>query len=129
MSESEQVARRFIDALWKLETANEVDPIVELFAGECQVGNVVSPRTFEGKDGARAFWQIYRETLGDVKSEFRNVIATEGRAALEWTTTGTTHQGKKIDYGGVSILEFEDDRIARFWAYFDPSKLGHEIQG
>jgi ketosteroid isomerase-like protein len=126
---SEQTGRQFINALWRLETANELDSIVELFAVGCQLGNVVSPRTFEGKDGARSFWQIYRNTLGEVKSEFRNIIEAGDRVALEWTTTGTSPEGKWIDYDGVSILEIEGGRITRFWAYFDPSKLGQEIRG
>jgi len=125
---SEQVARRFIDALWALEESNDLDGIVATYAEGCLVGNVVSPRTFEGKEGAREFWTIYRSTLGDVKSEFRNVITTDDRAALEWTTKGTGPQGQPVDYDGVSILEVEGDAITRFWAYFDPSKLGHELQ-
>ncbi|MGI8643759.1 MAG: nuclear transport factor 2 family protein [Thermomicrobiales bacterium] len=126
---SEQFGRKFIDALWKLEEANEIDPLVALFADSCEVGNVVAPRTFEGKEGAHAFWRTYRETLGDVKSEFRNVIATGDRVALEWTTTGANAEGKRIDYDGVSILEVEGEQIVRFWAYFDPAKLGQEIRG
>lgn len=126
---SEQFGRTFIDALGKLEKENELDPIVALFADACEVGNVVSPRTFEGKGGAHAFWRTYRETLGDVESEFRNIIATEDRIALEWTTTGANAEGKRIDYDGVSILEVADDKIVRFWAYFDPAKLGQEIRG
>ena len=126
---SEAFGQRFIDALWKLEESNEIDPVVALFADDCEVGNVVAPRTFEGKEGAHAFWRTYRETLGDVKSEFHNVIATDDRVALEWTTTGANKEGKRIDYSGVSILEIADETIVRFWAYFDPAKLGQEIRG
>lgn len=125
---SEQTGQQFINALRRLETANEIDSIVELFAVGCQLGNVVSPRTFEGLDGARSFWQIYRKTLGEVTSEFRNVIEAGDRVALEWTTIGTSPEGKRIDYDGVSILEIEGGRITRFWAYFDPAKLGQEIR-
>lgn len=126
---SDDFGRRFIDALGKLEEANELDPLVALFADSCEVGNVVAPRTFEGKEGAHAFWRTYRETLGDVKSEFRNIIATDDRVVLEWSTTGANPEGKPIDYDGVSILEIEQDKIVRFWAYFDPAKLGQEIKG
>lgn len=126
---SDDFGRRFIDALGKLEEANELDPLVALFADSCEVGNVVAPRTFEGKEGAHAFWRTYRETLGDVKSEFRNIIATDDRVVLEWSTTGANPEGKPIDYDGVSILEIEEDKIVRFWAYFDSAKLGQEIKG
>ena len=123
------LARRFIDALHALEERRELESIVGLFAADCDVGNVVSPRVFRGSEGAREFWSVYRETFGELRSEFRNVIAGGGRAALEWTTTGTAANGHPIDYDGVSILEFDGDRIGRFRAYFDPSKLGHQVQG
>ncbi|MBA2754977.1 MAG: nuclear transport factor 2 family protein [Chloroflexia bacterium] len=125
---SEDLARRFIDALWALEKSNDLDSIVDTYADDCQVGNVVSPRRFDGKAGARDFWSTYRGTLGEVHSDFHNIIVAGDHAALEWTTKGTGPGGQPIDYDGVSILEMADGKITRFWAYFDPSKLGHELQ-
>ena len=70
----------------------------------------------------REFWTSYRGTFGQMKSEFRNVFATEEGAALEWTTTGTSN-GDSVSYDGVSILEFEDGQVRRFMAYFDTRDL------
>jgi ketosteroid isomerase-like protein len=61
-----------------------------------------------------------------MKSTFRNVFATDGRAALEWTTEGT-EEGETISYEGVSILETENGEVKRFMAYFDPSHLNRQI--
>ena len=36
--------------------------------------------------------------------------------------------GHEISYEGVSILEVEGDKISRFFAYFDPRKLGKQIE-
>ena len=124
---SEQVARRFIAALEQLEQSRELDPIVETFAESADVGNVLVPERFSGKDGARQFWTDYRGVFGAVRSTFRNVITTDGRAALEWTTDGTSTDGKPFHYEGVSVLELEDDLITRFHAYFDPAALGRQI--
>jgi hypothetical protein len=57
-----------------------------------------------------------------MRSEFRNVIATEDRAALEWTTEGTSN-GNAVSYSGVSILEIEGGKVCRFMAYFNPRSL------
>jgi ketosteroid isomerase-like protein len=119
--------RQFIAALTALERERDPEAMVGLFAPESEVGNIVSPRTFAGPDGARAFWEAYRETFGEVSSSFRNVIEADGRAALEWTTTGTSADGAPIDYDGVTILEFADGQIIRCWAYFDPGGLGRQI--
>lgn len=126
---SQGVAQGFIDALGKLEADRDVDPIVTTHAEECEVGNVIVPEKFKGRDGARQFWTEYRETFGEMKSEFRNIIAGEGRAALEWRTTGTDKDGDPVEYEGVSILEIEGNKVTRFRAYFDPSDLGRQIKG
>lgn len=119
---AQETARAFIDALHKLEEERDLDTISSLFAEDSEVGNVVT----EGKN-AREFWQHYRDNFGEVHSEFRNEIITDGRAALEWTTAGTSSQGVEFEYEGVSILEIEGERITRFHAYFDPNYLGKQI--
>ena len=125
---SERIAQRFIDALSRLEVSRDVDPIVATFAETCTVGNVLTPEQLHGHDGARTFWTEYRATFADVRSSFRNVVVADGRAALEWTAEGTSPAGAAFRYDGVSILEVEGDRIARFRAYFDPASLGRQLQ-
>ena len=127
---SEQVAKRFIDALGRLEAGRELDEMVGLFAADAEVGNVVSPEKFRGPEGAREFWGAkYRDTFGEVRSTFRNVFATGGRAVLEWTTEGTAKDGAPVKYDGVSILETDGERITRFRAYFDAGALGRQLEG
>lgn len=100
--------------------------MLEVLSDNCAVGNVAVPDTFQGQDGAREFWTQYRKTFDEMKSTFRNIFATDGRAALEWTTEGT-EEGDTVSYEGVSILEIEGDEVKRFMAYFDPSYLNRQI--
>ena len=123
---SREVADNFIEALWRLEEDEDVEPLVEIHTEDCEVGNVSVPETFDGHDGLRKFWKEYRRTFGEMKSEFRNVIATEDRAALEWTTKGTSN-GDSVSYDGVSILEIEGDKVSRFMAYFDTRHLTQQV--
>jgi ketosteroid isomerase-like protein len=125
---SEQVARKFVEALGRLEAARDLETITALFADESEIGNVVSPEKFRGQEGARDFWGAkYRDTFGEVRSTFRNIFATDERAALEWKTEGTTADGAPINYEGVSIIETDGERITRFCAYFDAGQLGRQI--
>lgn len=127
---SQETAEKFVEALGRLEAERDLDAIVALFAEGCEVGNVVSPEKFRGREGAREFWGAkYRDTFGEVRSEFRNVFATETRAALEWTTEGTANDGTPIRYEGVSILEIEGGQVTRFRAYFDAGSLGRQLVG
>lgn len=125
---AQTATEQFMDALAALERDRDVESIGALFAAESEIGNLVTPRHFSGPEGARDFWQAYRATFGEVQSEFRNVIVGNDRAALEWTTSGTSTQGAQITYTGVSILEFAGGQISRFWAYFDPGDLGRQME-
>ena len=123
---SREVADSFVEALWKLEEEEDVEPLVQVHTEDCEVGNVSVSETFNGHDGLREFWKEYRRTFGEMKSVFRNVIVTEDQAALEWTTESTSN-GDPVSYDGVSVLEFEGDKVRRFMAYFDTRRLTHQI--
>ncbi len=122
------IAEQFIEALRALEENRDLEAMTALYAEESEVGNINAPEKFTGQTGAREFWTKYRETFGEVRSTFRNRIITDTRAALEWTTEGTTANGAPVNYEGVSILEIEGDHITRFRAYFDPEALGRQIE-
>ncbi|MDY7231358.1 nuclear transport factor 2 family protein [Hyalangium rubrum] len=120
-------AQRFAEALTKLEESGDLEPLVSLFADDAQVSNVATSRVFSGREGARLFWKEYKGMLTRVKSTFRNLIESGDRVALEWETQGTAQNGAAVNYEGVSIIEWDGERISRFYAYFDPGLLGREM--
>ncbi len=122
---AENLAKQFIDALHHLEAKRDLETIVSLFSEDCEIGNVV---TEDKNIGVEEFWKNYRDSFDTVKSNFRNEIVSNDVTALEWTTSGTISAGQKFEYDGVSILEIEDDKITRFHAYFDPNKLGKQME-
>ena len=121
-----EISEKFIEALNDLEKNRNVEKITSLFSDEAEINNVV---TIENSHDltARDFWTKYRDNFGEVNSEFSSKIYGEKTAALEWTTTGTGADGGEINYEGVSILEIEGDKITRFFAYFDPGKIGKQM--
>ena len=124
---SKEVADRFVEALRKLEEDRDVEALVEIHTEDCDVGNVAVRRTFSGHDGLREFWTSYRDTFGEMKSEFHNIFADDaGHAALEWNTSGEAN-GKDVSYDGVSLLEIEDGKVSRFRAYFDPRTVNEQV--
>ena len=75
----------------------------------------------------REFWQGYRNTFGEMRSEFRNIFADDaGHAALEWNTSGQAN-GNDVSYDSVSLLEIEDGKVSRFSAYFDPRPVNEQV--
>lgn len=125
---SEQVANTFIEALRALERDKDAEPLAALYTDDAAVGNVQAPDRFRGPEGARKFWGEYRGTFQTLESKFRNVIAGNGKAALEWTTTGTVFDGTNVAYSGVTVLESEGDKLTRSCAYFDPTDLGRQTE-
>ena len=101
---SREVADRFVEALRRLEEDRDVEALVEIHTDDCDVGNVAVPKTFSGHEGLREFWTGYRDTFGEMRSEFRNVFAD-----------------------GVSLLEIEVGKVSRFRAYFDPRKVNEQV--
>ncbi|MDD5495162.1 MAG: nuclear transport factor 2 family protein [Dehalococcoidia bacterium] len=124
-----KLAEQFIAALTQLETAGNSQPMVALFADNCEIGNVVAPDPVAGIPRAREFWRHYRDTFVEVRSRFRNQIVSDNRIALEWITEGKSKQGNQVTYEGVSILETDGKHITRFYAYFDAGKLGQQMSG
>ena len=118
-----------MQALQEFERTGNVDDLVQRFSDDCQVSNVASIHEFKGRDGARQFWREYKGLLGNVRSRLRSAIESSDRAALEWQSEGTASTGAPISYEGVTILEFDDEgRVRRFYAYFDPHKLGMALR-
>jgi ketosteroid isomerase-like protein len=124
---AEELAKKFIEALHRLEAERDLETISSLFTDDCEIANVVTSDNRQSSQNAREFWQHYRDNFGEIKSTFRNEIITDKTAALEWQSEGTSADGNQFTYEGVSILEFNGDKISRFHAYFDPNKLGRQI--
>jgi len=123
------MAERFIDALHRLEDAGDLERIVSLFGDEAELRNPTDERAHRGRNGARHFWESYHQTFGRVHSEFRNVVEAEDLTILEWRSRGETHDGRPLEYEGVTVLEFAaDGQVERFRAYFDPGRLGDQLR-
>ncbi|CAB4905355.1 unannotated protein [freshwater metagenome] len=114
---------RFLDALGRLEEHEEVDPLVELFADDVRVDTATATDALRGSDGARKLWQEDRELFRSVSSEFRNQVVEGDVAILEWQRTAEGQDGGDLSHPGVTVLEVDGDRIARFAVYFDAARL------
>ena len=116
-------ANTFIDALRRLETDRDPDPLAALYADGAVAGNTAIDRQFTGQDGAREFWSRYRDAFDTIESQFRNVVEQDGVAILEWTSTAKTDGGPEFEYEGVTVVVTDGERITRSTAYFDPRAL------
>ena len=121
-------AEEFINALRQLEERGDVEAIIPVFAEDAELSNPTDNSPHRGREGAKEFWGAYRRTFTEIHSEFRNIAESDRAALLEWTSRGRTATGEEFEYEGVSVLEFADDKVRRFRAYFDTATLGKHME-
>jgi ketosteroid isomerase-like protein len=113
------MTERFVTALRELHQNREVEPLVDLFADDATLNKAGIPHGQSGKDGARAFWEEYREVFDDIDATFTHTVTDDGLAYLEWRSEGTLRDGTDFCYDGVSVLESRNEEIGAFRTYYD----------
>jgi ketosteroid isomerase-like protein len=116
----------FTNALHRLEETSDVDDITALFSDDAVLSNPLAIHDADEGGAAKAFWTAYRAPFEEISSEFVNIVEGDGTAILEWRSDGKV-RGQAVSYSGVSVLEFANDRISSFRAYFDPRELGAHV--
>jgi ketosteroid isomerase-like protein len=113
-----EVLKGFLEAF----NRHDLDAIMEYFADECvfYMPRGSSPRgdRYVGKQEVRAGLSKRFEGLPDVHYGEDQHWVCGDFAASEWTLTGTSVSGKKVEVRGVDLLEFVDGKITRkdaFW--------------
>lgn len=116
---SQPITEQFINALKEAEKSNDSSPLVALFADKSECKNLTSKEPERGTEGAKKFWDAYLESFESVQSEFFSVIDTSDHGVLEWTAKGKLPNGRSIDYRGVSVLKYAEDKVESFHTYYD----------
>jgi len=109
------VPARFKQALQETETSGDPKHVASLFAEGAPLTNLGGDH---GND-ATVFWQKYLEQFREIRSEFTRETVGERRAALEWNSRGSLVDGRPVEYRGVSVIEFDNDRVTGFRTYYD----------
>jgi ketosteroid isomerase-like protein len=113
-----EVMKGFLEAF----NRHDLDAIMEYFAEDCvfYMPRGSSPRgdRYVGKHDVRVGLSKRFEGIPDVHyGEDRHWVCGDFGVS-EWTLTGTTVAGKKIEVRGVDLLEFAEGKITRkdaFW--------------
>jgi ketosteroid isomerase-like protein len=115
---SVELLKGFLDAF----NRHDLDSIMEYFADDCvfYMPRGAGPRgdSYVGKHHVRAGLAKRFEGIPDVHYGEDRHWACGDFGVSEWTLTGTTLSGKKLEVRGVDLLEFDGGRITRkdsFW--------------
>jgi steroid delta-isomerase-like uncharacterized protein len=101
---------------------HDLDSIMGYFAEDCvfYMPRGAGPRgdRYTGKDAVRAGLAQRFEGLPDVHYGHDQHWACGDFGVSEWTLTGTSRSGQRIEVRGVDLLEFAEGKITRkdsFW--------------
>lgn len=108
----------FAKALQTAEQSGDVSWLLALHADDVTLRNLTQ-QTWEGAEGARAFWEAYLGSFEEVRSEFTRVQEEGGLGVLEWTASGRLPGGREISYRGVSLLDVQGGKVSAFRTYYD----------
>jgi ketosteroid isomerase-like protein len=120
------MTERFTAALHAIDSDRDVAPMVELTGDDAQLVKLDERHETSGKDGAKVFWEDYRNVFGDLETTFTHSVVGESSAALEWTSTGTLRSGKPFTYRGVTVIEGDEERLSGVRTYYDSAAF---VQG
>ncbi len=105
---------------------HDLDAIMDYFADDCvfYMPRGAGPRgdLYSGKAAVRAGLATRFEGIPDVHYGADRHWACGDFGVSEWTLTGTTRSGKRLEVRGVDLLEFVEGKITRkdsFWKIVD----------
>lgn len=112
------IIEKFTHALHAIDQTGDCNKMTELFSEQCEISNVAI-KPMHGKKGVERFWQDYCSMFNHIKTDFHRIHETNGKGFLEWTSRGELKSGRPIVYEGMTMIEWDQDRIVRFKAFHD----------
>jgi steroid delta-isomerase-like uncharacterized protein len=119
---SQPVTRELMQAFLDAFNRHDLDEIMGFFADDCvfYMPRGEGPRgdRYAGKADVRAGLSKRFEGIPDVHYGDDRHWVGDNFGISEWTLTGTSVSGKKIEVRGVDLLEFAQGKITRkdaFW--------------
>jgi ketosteroid isomerase-like protein len=113
-----EVLNRMLDAF----NDHDLDAIMALFADDCVFESPRGPdpwgRRFEGKAAVREGLGARFTTIPDVHYGDGSHFVAGERGASEWTLTGTTTDGVRLEVRGCDLWTFRGDEVlvkSSFW--------------
>jgi ketosteroid isomerase-like protein len=113
-------ARTFADALQQLDATGDPSDLVAQFAD----GATLERLDARGeRTDAEAFWREYRSQFDDLSTTFTHSTVGEDSASLEWVSKGTLATGRPVEYRGVTVVEYDGEKVARMRTYYDTAQF------
>jgi steroid delta-isomerase-like uncharacterized protein len=91
---------------------HDVDAIVSMHAPDMVFENHTARERAEGEAVGPHIAEIFRN-WPDLRFRSRRSYVREGLVVSEWTASGTTQDGRKLEWDGIDVFPIEDGKIKR----------------
>jgi SnoaL-like protein len=126
------LTERFTAALHHLDAESDAQPMVDLTGEDAELVKLNSDHEARGPEGAKRFWEDYRNVFGELETTFTSSTVGERTAALEWESRGTLRSGRPFSYRGVTVIEgdgSDDGPLTGVRTYYDSAAFLQETAG
>lgn len=116
--------RRLFDEVWNKRNVAAVDQILRF---DYRHHDPSTPDLGIGSENYKRIMALYTRAFPDLQLTIDDIVDSGEKVAVRWTATGT-HEGelneiaptrKKVSIAGISILLFEDGKVAEEWVNWD----------
>ena len=122
--ENKAVVRRFLEEVWNNGNLDVIDELISEDHVNHDPAQAGSPG---GREGMRAFVQMYRSAYPDTHIEMGELVAEGDLVAGPWTATGTHRgelmgippTGRSITVTGMGMDRVRNGQIVESWANYD----------
>jgi len=116
--------RSLVHRYFDLHSRREWPGLMDMFASDVTLIHPVYPKS-TGRDAVGRFFTEYIPSRFLKYFEYApNVIVEANQAAAEWIFEVTRLDGKPATLTGITVLEFDGERIKTIKIFTDPLQLG-----
>ena len=118
---SDDRTRTFATALQTFEKDGDAAAFAALFADDAVTQRFDARNERHGE--VEQFWQEYHAQFESISTTFSDVVEGGDRAALEWTSEGSLVDGRPLSYRGVTVVDFDGEKISKLSTYYDSAQF------
>ena len=118
---SDDRTRTFATALQTFEKDGDAAAFAALFADDAVTQRFDARGERSGE--VEQFWQEYHAQFESISTTFSDVVEGGDRAALEWTSEGSLVDGRPLSYRGVTVVDFDGEKISKLSTYYDSAQF------
>lgn len=116
--------RGLVHRYFDLHSRRDWTGLLDMFAPEVALIHPVYPKS-TGREAVGRFFTEYIPSRFPKYFEYApNVIVEANQAAAEWIFEVTRHDGTPATLKGITVLEFDGERIKTIKIFTDPLQLG-----